>query len=42
MFAAVLEVLPGHPAAVAGVREGYVLGQINDQAVVGENWFEVF
>ena len=42
MFAAVLEVLPGHPAAVAGVCEGYVLVEINDQAVVGETWFEVF
>ena len=42
MFAEVLEVLPGHPAAVAGVCEGYVLVEINDQAVVGETWFEVF
>ena len=42
MFAEVLEVLPGHPAAMAGVCEGYVLVEINDQAVVGETWFEVF
>ena len=34
--------LPGHSAAMAGVCEGYVLVEINDQAVVGETWFEVF
>ena len=42
MCAEVLEVLPGSPADVAGIREGYVLVKVNDQPIVWETWLQVF
>ena len=40
--AEVLEVLPGYPADVAGIREGYVLVKVNGQPIVWETWLQAF
>lgn len=38
----VVEVLPGFPAEAAGVREGFVLKEINEQPVDAVTWFKAF
>lgn len=38
----VVEVLPGFPAEAAGVREGFVLTELNDQRVDAVTWFDAF
>mmetsp|Transcript_61762 Transcript_61762/g.199106 ORF Transcript_61762/g.199106 Transcript_61762/m.199106 type:complete len:436 (+) Transcript_61762:83-1390(+) len=38
----VVEVLPGYPAEAAGVREGFVLTEVNDKPVTAIDWFEAF
>lgn len=38
----VVEVLPGFPAEAAGVREGFVLTQVNDRPVDAVTWLEAF
>jgi len=36
----VVEVLPGFPAEACGVRKGFVLTEVNDEAVDVSTWFE--
>jgi C-terminal processing protease CtpA/Prc len=38
----VAEVLPGYPAEAAGVKAGWVLKAINDQAVDADNWLDIW
>jgi C-terminal processing protease CtpA/Prc len=38
----VAEILPGYPAEAAGVKVGWVLTHINDQAVDAHTWFDMW
>jgi len=38
----VVEVLPGYPAEGAGVQRGFVLTEVDNKPVNGDNWFERF
>merc|ERR1712227_1099449 len=38
----VVEVLPGFPAEAVGVRVGFVLTEVNEQAVTGKNFTNAF
>jgi len=38
----VQEVLPGYPAEAAGIKVGFVLTHINEQAITVENWLDIW